>query len=191
MTHMNIGTIILVVSAVWVASELMLILFRRSDDRAKSHDSGSMIWLNAVIYGSVTVAVFVGYSGVGIIPGFPLTLAWIGLVLILVGLAIRWAAILTLRQFFTVNVSIQPNHRIVRTGLYGLVRHPSYAGSIISFLGLGIALSNWITLPLLLVPITLALVRRIEIEERALLQKFGSQYDDYCRTTWRLIPWLY
>ncbi len=191
MAHMNIGTIILAVSTVWIASELMLIVFRRSDERAKSHDSGSMIRLNVVIYGSVIVAVFVGNSGVGIIPGIPLTLAWIGLALIVMGLAIRWAAILTLRKFFTVNVAIQPDHRIVQTGLYGLVRHPSYLGSIVSFVGLGIAFSNWISLALLLVPITLALVRRIEIEEWVLLQKFGSQYDDYCRNTWRLIPWLY
>jgi len=188
---MNIGIVLLVVSIVWIGSEVLLVLFRRAGACDKSQDSGSIIWLNAVIYGSVAAAVTIASSGVGMIPGIGLTSAWIGLVLILLGLSIRWAAILTLRQYFTVNLAIRSNHRIIRKGLYGFVRHPSYSGSIISFIGLGLALSNFIALAFLLVPITGAFIRRIQIEERALVQEFGSEYDEYCRSTWRLIPWLY
>jgi len=188
---MNVSIALLAVSAVWIASEVMLVLFRRSGTDSKKRDSGSIIWLNAVIYGSVAVAISVSLSGVGLVPSVGLTLSRIGLVFILMGLAIRWTAIFTLRQYFTVNVAIQPNHRIVRKGLYGLVRHPSYLGSIISFVGLGLALSNWIAIGFVAIPITYAFVRRIGIEERALLQEFGPEYDHYCRTTWRLIPWLY
>jgi protein-S-isoprenylcysteine O-methyltransferase len=188
---MNIGVVLLIVSAMWVASEIALLFSRRSDARSKSQDFGSLIWLNAVIYGSAAVSVYIRFSGVGTIPGVGATLAWVGLVFILLGLAIRWAAILTLRQYFTVNVAIQPDHRIVRKGLYGFVRHPAYSGTIISFLGLGLALGNWISLAVLLIFIIGAFIRRIQIEERALVLEFGSEYEEYSRTTWRLIPWLY
>lgn len=189
--HPSIRIILLIVCAVWIASELLLILFRRSSAKGTSRDSGSILWLNAIIYGSVAVAVFVGFSDVGLIHRFRLPLAWIGLFFILLGLTIRWSAIFTLRRFFTVNVAIQPNHRIIRNGLYGCIRHPSYSGTIISFFGLGLAQSNWITFVLLIVPITYAFIRRIEIEECVLLEEFGSQYNEYVRTTWQLIPWIY
>jgi len=188
---MNVGIVLFAVSAVWIASEVMLVLLRRSGADSKKRDSGSIVWLNAVIYGSVAVAVYIRVTGVGMVPSVGLTLSRIGLVFILMGLAIRWAAIFTLRQYFTVNVAIQPNHRIVRKGLYGLVRHPSYLGSITSFVGLGLALSNWIALGFLVIPITYVFLKRIRIEERALRQEFGPEYDQYCRTTWLLIPWLY
>jgi protein-S-isoprenylcysteine O-methyltransferase len=189
--QMNLGTLFLVVSAVWVVSEIALVLFRRSGAGSTSHDSGSIVRLNAVIYSSVAIAISVGLFGIGMIPGTRLILASIGLALILLGLGLRWTAILTLRRFFTVNVAIQPGHRIVKKGLYGFIRHPSYLGSIVSFIGLGLALSNWIALALLIVPIILAFIRRIGVEEQALAQEFGSEYNDYCRTTWCLIPWLY
>jgi protein-S-isoprenylcysteine O-methyltransferase len=188
---MNIGNLLFVVGVIWASSEVLLVFFRRSNANSTSRDSGSVIWLNAVIYGSIAVAVAVRSSGVGMIPGLELPLAWVGLAFILFGLAIRWVAILTLRQYFTVNVAILPDHRIVRTGLYRHIRHPSYSGSILSFVGLGLALGNWIALAFLSVSITSAFIWRIQIEERALVQEFGPQYEDYCRATRRLIPWIY
>jgi len=189
--HLDFGITFLAVSAGWIISELMLLFFRRSDASRKSRDSGSLLLLNAVIYGSTSLAILFGFSGIGRIPGAGSGLAWSGLALIILGLALRWSAILTLRQYFTVNVAIHSHQRIVQNGLYSLIRHPAYLGSIISFLGLGLALINWIALLLLLIPVVSAFVRRMDVEERALAQEFGSHYKDYCRATWRLIPWLY
>jgi protein-S-isoprenylcysteine O-methyltransferase Ste14 len=64
-------------------------------------------------------------------------------------------------------------------------------GSIVSFLGLGIALHNWIALFVVVVPVTGSFLRRIEIEEKALLVAFDGEYAAYCRRTKRLIPFLY
>jgi protein-S-isoprenylcysteine O-methyltransferase Ste14 len=85
----------------------------------------------------------------------------------------------------------QSDHRIVKTGLYGFVRHPSYTGTIISFCGLGLALSNWISVILLIVPITIAFLKRIQIEEEALHNAFGEDYANYCKMSWGLFPWIY
>jgi protein-S-isoprenylcysteine O-methyltransferase len=188
---MTTGTIFFIVGILWAGSELLLVFFRRSGEGGKSHDAGSLLRLNAVIYGSVAAAIAVSISGVGRIPGAGVTVAWIGLVLILLGLILRWSAILTLRRYFTVNVAIQTDHRIVRAGVYGYIRHPAYAGTILSFAGLGITFGNWIALAILLTAIPAAFMARIRIEERAMAGEFGVAYEEYRNATRRLIPWLY
>jgi protein-S-isoprenylcysteine O-methyltransferase Ste14 len=114
-----------------------------------------------------------------------------GLVLIVVGLVVRWTAIITLRKYFTVDVSIVSDHKLVITGIYRFVRHPAYAGSLLSFLGLGIVLSNWLSLLVVFIPITVVFIYRINVEEKALLAFFGDQYAHYCARTKRLIPKIY
>jgi protein-S-isoprenylcysteine O-methyltransferase Ste14 len=109
----------------------------------------------------------------------------------LLGLIIRWTAILTLRKYFTVDVSILEDHKIVKKGIYKYIRHPSYAGSLVSFLGLGLAFSNWLSSVVIIVPILTAFIYRIQVEEKALIQAFGEEYLDYSNTTKRLIPKIY
>ena len=115
----------------------------------------------------------------------------LGIALFAAGLALRWYAIVHLGRFFTVNVSIAADHRLIDTGPYRIVRHPSYTGALMAFLGLGLCIANWASLLSLLVPICLVFLRRIHVEEAVLLQALGDQYRDYMRRTKRLIPALY
>jgi protein-S-isoprenylcysteine O-methyltransferase Ste14 len=100
-------------------------------------------------------------------------------------------AIVHLGRFFTVNVAISSIHRLIDTGPYRFVRHPSYTGALMAFLGLALCLANRASLVILLVPVFLVFLRRMHVEERALLQAFGDQYRDYMRRTKRLIPAVY
>jgi protein-S-isoprenylcysteine O-methyltransferase len=188
---MNFGLLLLIISTCWLISEVILIVFRRSKNDSKDHDKGSIKWLNIVIYASVALAVSFGFLGIGTIHTAISTITWVGLCFILVGLIIRWTAILTLRKYFTTNVVIQSDHRIIKAGLYRFVRHPSYSGSIISFCGLGLAFSNWISFIVLVIPITIAFLKRIQLEEQALSGAFGEEYTDYCKMSWALFPWIY
>jgi protein-S-isoprenylcysteine O-methyltransferase Ste14 len=79
-------------------------------------------------------------------------------------------------------------HKIIDKGLYGIIRHPSYLGSLVTFAGLGLALENWLSLLVLLALPVAATLYRISVEEKALLDHFGSAYRDYMRRTKRLIP---
>ncbi|MGA9118248.1 MAG: isoprenylcysteine carboxylmethyltransferase family protein, partial [Bacteroidota bacterium] len=106
-------------------------------------------------------------------------------------LLVRWLAILSLKRQFTVDVSIAEDHRIIRTGMYRFVRHPAYAGSLLSFLGLALCFSNYVSMVIIFVPICLAFLYRIHVEEEALINAFGSQYLDYCASTRRLIPGIF
>lgn len=116
---------------------------------------------------------------------------YIGCAIIVAGLLIRWSAIRTLGKQFTVQVSIVNDHKIVDAGIYGVVRHPSYLGSLICFIGLGLALENWISLLILLSLPLAATLYRIAVEEKVLLRHFGKDYEEYCTRTKRLIPGVY
>jgi protein-S-isoprenylcysteine O-methyltransferase Ste14 len=87
-------------------------------------------------------------------------------------------------------VAIQPGHTLLTTGVYGVIRHPSYLGLLISSLGWGLAFRSGIGVLLagLLIPPLLA---RIRAGERRLRTQFGAEYEAYCARTSRLIPGLH
>jgi len=176
----------------WFLSEIALgRILHSADDRSTSRDKSSLRLLWMTITPSLTVGIFLGLKGVGFIGTGSLAISVAGLILILVGLIIRWIAILTLRRYFTTDVSIQEGHRLVATGIYGIIRHPAYLGSLLSFLGLGLTFSNWLSALVIIGPIFLAFRYRIMVEEQVLVDHFGAAYDQYRRRTKRLIPKIY
>ena len=115
----------------------------------------------------------------------------IGLILFVLGLIIRWIAIIHLGRFFTVNVAIADDHQLITTGPYRYVRHPSYTGTLLVFLGFGLCMLNIFSLAAVFLPITAAFLWRMHVEEVALKQAFGDRYHTYTATTPRLIPLVY
>ncbi|HVP36392.1 MAG TPA: isoprenylcysteine carboxylmethyltransferase family protein [Terriglobales bacterium] len=189
---MSISIIIIVVSAFWIISEIILSFAKRSEAKNSSGlDKSSLTFLWVIIIPSVFIGVFLGVRGIGLIRIRHNLLSILGIVLILLGLVIRWIAIITLGRYFTTNVSILPGHQIVKKGIYKYVRHPSYAGGLVSFLGLGLVFSNWLSIIVIVVPILIAYIYRIRVEEKALIQTFGNEYLEYSKATKRLIPGIY
>ena len=188
---MNIRTAIIAISLVWIVSEIVLARFKRSGSATTGQDKSSLRILWSTIILGIVIGNLLAIYRAGTVSTGSYYFAISGLVLIVVGLVVRWIAILTLWKYFTVDVSIVNEHRLVNTGLYKLVRHPAYTGSLLSFLGLGLVFSNWLSLVVIIVPITLAFVHRIRIEERALTMFFGDQYVRYCAATKRLVPGIY
>ena len=118
------------------------------------------------------------------------TVRWVGVVLFATGGALRLWPVFVLRDRFSGLVAIQPGHTLVTGGIYGVIRHPSYLGFIVSSLGWGLAFNSWVgvLLAALLVPPVLA---RIHAEERLLQSHFGTEYAAYRTRTSRLIPGIY
>ena len=112
----------------------------------------------------------------------------LGIAIVVAGVALRAFAIVTLGRFFRRTVTIEPGQRLVRAGPYRVVRHPSYAGLVLAVGGLGLAFGSWFGAAVALLCMLLALLPRIRVEERALRQAFGAEYDDYARSTARLVP---
>ena len=114
-----------------------------------------------------------------------------GITLFVAGLALRWYSIVVLGRFFTVNVAIAADHRLIDTGPYRFVRHPSYAGALMAIFGLGLYLCNWASLAATVVPTLLVFSWRMHVEEVALAAALGDRYLAYMRRTRRLIPGIY
>lgn len=88
-------------------------------------------------------------------------------------------------------MSILEGQHLVQTGLYRHVRHPAYAGSLLAYLGMGLAVANWISVVLIFFPILLAALYRIRVEEEVLRDTFGQEYADYSIGRKRLLPGIY
>ena len=115
---------------------------------------------------------------------------WLGVGLFAIGGVLRIWPVFVLGRRFSGLVAIQPGHALVTSGVYGVIRHPSYLGLLVNALGWALAFRSGVgvLLTALLVP---PLLVRIRAEEKLLRDQFGGEYEAYCRRTWRLIPGLY
>jgi protein-S-isoprenylcysteine O-methyltransferase len=152
---------------VWCLGEIIFALSRRADSkRSGGRDRGSL--------GVLWIAITIGIIGaVSLRPYAPIPLPGaarlgIGFVLLTGGFALRAAAVLTLRESFTVNVAIREGQKVIDSGPYAYIRHPAYTGLLLNLL----------------------IAYRIAVEERALLDAFGDDYRRYAARKRRLIPWV-
>lgn len=180
-----------IISCAWIGAEMWLGYRRRRLPSGATHrDSGSKAWVIGSVWTSVAV-------GIGLAFAFPdaaittgRTAVFVaGLVLMLVGIALRWYAVWVLGASFTVDVATRPDQPVVESGPYRWIRHPSYTGGLLTLLGVLVCCCN----PVSLLAFVIALagyVHRIRIEERALATDLGAPYREYMRRTKRLIPFL-
>jgi protein-S-isoprenylcysteine O-methyltransferase Ste14 len=190
---MNLVRIVQIVNLVWVLSEVVLVVFarwNRPSTLPRDRGSRTLLWcaMGAGIAAG-TAAQAVSAARIRIPEPW---LLGVSLLLLVGGLVIRWIAILTLDRFFSTSVAIHQDHRLVRTGLFRLVRHPSYSGLLLLFLGMGLSFGNWLSFAVIVVPFLAALLYRIQVEESSLVEALGQDYVEYCRsTTKRLLPGIF
>jgi protein-S-isoprenylcysteine O-methyltransferase len=189
---MMLRAVVWVLVVLFPVSEIALSVLKRAKSKpAGDQDRGSMalVWVGVGV-GVAAATVVQAVRATHLTVSGP-ALEVTGIILMVGGLSIRWWAIAALGRYFTTNVVVQEQQPVVRTGPYRLVRHPSYAGSLLVFAGVGTVMHNWLSIIVLLVPVTLVLLDRIVIEERALLATIGAPYAEYCKQTKRLIPGIF
>jgi protein-S-isoprenylcysteine O-methyltransferase Ste14 len=151
-------------------------------------------WTFYVVVISVAAAVIaslllarVGWAATGSLPAVIVA----GELVAVAGVALRVWAIMTLDRLFTFVVGIADDHQVVQEGPYRLLRHPGYAGVLLTLLGVGIALQNWLSLLILCVVPAAALGVRIAAEEAVLAGALGAEYVAYANRTARLLPGIW
>jgi protein-S-isoprenylcysteine O-methyltransferase Ste14 len=177
---------------IYLVSEILLTLTRRSRSKTGMKQDRStlgIIWLGIAV--SIMAGVFVAqnFTAAALPDGWMFASA--GVLLFIAGLLLRWWAIITLGRFFTVDVTIERDHELVERGPFRVVRHPSYTGVLLAFVGYALSLRNWAALIVILLPIGGAFIHRMNVEEDALSRALGPLYADYIRRTKRLVPFIY
>jgi protein-S-isoprenylcysteine O-methyltransferase len=185
-------------AAMWMGiifgiSEIGLSVRRRassSDTQLADRGSLRLLWITIMVCNFLAYFIYFAYPQALFATGAsPIKI--IGLAIYAAGLCLRWYSIIYLGRFFTVNVAIATDHQLIDAGPYRYVRHPSYTGALMAFIGIGLALANWASLAILVIPIFFVFSRRIRVEEAALQQGLGVQYRRYMDRTKRLVPGLY
>lgn len=177
--------------SVWFISEIALNRFFRSGKTDKEgQDRGTIriIWITIGVANTLGI-LFSIYFRMPI--SQQILIPYAGLGLILLGMLLRFFSIWSLGRYFTVDITIRENHKIKKDGIYGLIRHPSYTGSILSFIGFGFSLNNWLSLIVVTILVSTAMLKRIKEEEKLLSKEFPEEYPKYIKETYRLIPWIY
>ncbi|WP_327144903.1 methyltransferase family protein [Nocardia sp. NBC_01327] len=185
-----------VTSWIWLALELGL----RIRDRVRhtgstARDRGTRFTIFLLMFPSVLVASIVA----GVLssnsplrfPGPQLVWEVVGVMVMWLGLIVRIWAIAVLGKSFRTTVEVDADQSVVDRGPYHWIRHPSYTGVLLITLGFGIAADNWISLLVVTIIPTYGLMRRIDVEEKALVETMGRPYEIYRSTTKRLVPGIW
>lgn len=114
-----------------------------------------------------------------------------GVICIVLGGALRYWSIKTLGHFFTAGVLVTNTQKIITTGPYRILRHPSYTGGILTVIGTPLVLENTYSVLLTLLLMIVAYAFRIKAEEKAMIKIFGNFYYTYQQNTRKLIPLLW
>ncbi|MEV6557926.1 isoprenylcysteine carboxylmethyltransferase family protein [Nocardia sp. NPDC051756] len=181
---------------VWLLLEIGLRIRDRLRRKGSTeNDGGTRLTLVIVVATAANVALFVMYflsaNSVFQFSGAHLPWQIAGSAIMWLGLVVRIWAIIVLGSSFRTTVEVDTDQTVVDRGPYRWVRHPSYTGILLIMVGLGLAAANWISLVVAVVLPIYALSRRIDVEEKALVETLGHPYEEYRTGTKRLVPGLW
>jgi protein-S-isoprenylcysteine O-methyltransferase Ste14 len=164
---------------------------REGAKSADSKDSGSL----KVILGGMWVALLVAYP-LAFVKAWTFPQSWqlplfvVGVLMIVLGSMLRRYCWRTLGEYFTGDVRARPDQRVISSGPYRWVRHPSYTAGMVMFIGIGLALGSWASFALLTIATIATYSYRVAVEERALLETIGEPYGSYMKERKRFIPYI-
>jgi len=171
--------------------EFILLIVKRSKNKGTKLKKDKMSLL--LLWMAITLGITTGFFNANYKEWnhWNYSIAIIGLCILIVGMIIRWISIIQLNKEFTVDVAISANHNLKTNGMYKHLRHPSYLGLLLTCFGLSIAMNSVTSLIVITLPVLLAIIYRIKVEEKILINEFGDVYKDYMTKTYKIIPKLY
>jgi protein-S-isoprenylcysteine O-methyltransferase len=157
----------------------------RSSERGKNDKGSTFAILFAYLVVALTLCVTIGG------PQLPYIWRWTGVAVAFFGVTVRVVAFSALGGSYSRTLKVEAQQGLVTSGIYRVLRHPGYAGSIMIWSGAAAAGGSILALVLVFVLLVAVYAYRIRSEEHMLVQYFGEQYENYKKTSWRLIPFLY
>ncbi len=167
------------------------LLARWRPAQSEKTDRGSMALIKlAGSIGSIGAFVVAGFQAFAITRGQK---AWFlaGLTMLLCGSLLRRHCWRMLGKHFTGDVKASSDQPVIEQGVYHWVRHPSYTGGMLMYLGTGLALTNWMSVLIITFTGAAAYLYRVRVEEQALQANLGSRYQEYMSRTKRFVPFVF
>lgn len=171
----------------WILSEFINSMWSRKNSQSTNKDKGSYRIVIVASYAVLIISFTFRNHEVGIISG---NLQYMGLIMLTAGILFREWSIWVLGKYFTVRVQVSENAKLVTEGPYKYIRHPAYTGGFLVFTGIPLAIGTWSGALVAIIVSIIAYQYRISIEEEALQEAFGSEYEEYKKSTWKLFPGL-
>jgi len=124
--------------------------------------------------------------------GAPRGIARVAASLICGALAIvlSWTATRHLGRQLRVRAGLYPDHELVRSGPYTIVRHPIYASLLAMLLSTMVLVTPWRWMPLPLAVFVLGTEIRVRCEDKLLASRFGEEFQKYRSSVPAYVPWL-
>ncbi len=161
----------------------------RAKESAKKIEKREFVIIGLLLLSVIVVPLVLGYARIGVLPSW---LFYPGLALSVVGTVLTLWGRSVLGRFYSGEVRVLTDHRVIEEGPYRLIRHPMYTGEILGLVGLlGLALQSWAAILFILIMFGIGIGNRIRLEERLLMAELGNAYLDYMKRTKRLIPFVW
>jgi protein-S-isoprenylcysteine O-methyltransferase Ste14 len=186
-----LGWFLLAIAIAYGAGGVVYLWRTRDDENTAGSESGNRsFWGILPGFLAVFFAPPLEFLFLPILP-HTLGLEIAGLVVILLGLALRIWTRLTIGGMYSGYLRVKVGHVLVTDGPYRLIRHPGYTGFVLMALGLAIGYCSVIGLAAVLLLLLPGLAYRMRIEERLLAETFGEEYRRFASRTKKLIPGIW
>jgi protein-S-isoprenylcysteine O-methyltransferase Ste14 len=173
---------------IWLLFEIVFVMGRRGPVVRMSLNN--LVVLASFIY-FVFLAVGLQILQIGVFKEGIFWAELTGTIVFLSGLILRVTAFITLGFGFRPVVSSARNETVIKKGVYRIIRHPSYTGMILIYVGLSLCLLNWVLLIISAMGFSALYIWRVHLEEKVLVSRFGKEYSDYQKKTRKFIPYVY
>jgi len=190
----NYASIVFVIAIIcfFVAEQIggvIIPTIRRGDIRVQRKKGNAVS--NIMVYGAWMVVLAVsaafGKDGIAFLPDW---VYLIGIAFMFGGIVFRQWAIAVLGRYFSGVIGVQEEQKVVDSGPYHLIRHPSYTGALIFYVGMGLALQSWAAALVAVIVFGIVYGYRIFVEEKVLINELGNNYIEYKKRTKRIIPFI-
>jgi len=147
------------------------------------------ILVTGMLFFALVFVPFADRQWIGVMADNPV-IRWIGLALATLGMGLIFWSGMALGRLYSPEVTLQKEHSLITDGPYGYIRHPRYLGGMVQGVGLSLLFRSWIGLALTLAFIVIVSFR-IKDEEALMSREFGSEWEAYCKKSWRVVPFIF
>lgn len=115
----------------------------------------------------------------------------VSVLLFALAIALSWTSSRDLAGQLRIDAALGAEHRLVRSGVYGLVRNPIYTSMLLVDCATAIMITPWHLFVAALILFVVGTEIRVRTEEMLLAERFGEEFRQYKRSVSAYIPLLY